>query len=647
MKNDPKMQVFFNEANRLLASNRTFKDIFDIHIETWAKRTLFICEDEKGKCKKVSFKEYKHICYQYAFSLSKSLKCGKGSFVALKMNNSPKWAYVFWGLLIAGFNPLLINPIMLPSDVNRLIREGNVKAVISDKDEQLSVETINVNSLELSDELVVEKFGEKIAFCTSGTTGSSRIFVFNSENIVHQIYAAYSMPDTTDTIMYQKPDIRLITIVPFAHIFGFVANFLWFSFFGRSFVFTKSLAPEEIARMCKKYKVSHIFTVPLFWDRVAKSFYDAVGKQSKKRQELVDRVIAYNNKEISKTEAGLASTKLVLNKIQKMVLGNRVVYCISGGSALSKDTLRTINGIGYPLYNGYGMSEIGITSVELSPDVLARNRGSVGKPLYDVEYKIKNDELLVKSPQIHNETLVDGEIRKAILDENGYFHTGDIAGTDEDGNYYIKGKIKDVIISSNGENIYPDEIENKFKDVPNIDELSIFGLKQNESEKLTMAIFVATRLDKEQVKKLENDIAEANSRLPIAMQVQEFYLSLDPLPVNASMKVMRYKLVDEIKNRPERFIRLSHGNLVSFEGIDENKVKEVANHVREIIADVLNIDKSKIADSDHIILDLGGDSFTYMSIIASIESEFDIKISTEVIGRLNTVNEFTLYILKN
>lgn len=648
MKNDPKMQVFFDEANRLMTSRRCFKDIFNIQIETWSKRTLFIFEDEKNRCVKIRYRDYEHICYQYAFVLKNKLaNISRDSFIAIKMNNSPKWAYVFWGLIIAGYSPLLINPIMMSSDTNRLILEGGVKAVISDKDEQLDVENININSLKLSEEFKGEEFGHKVAFCTSGTTGNSRIFVFNEENMVHQIYAAYSMPDTTDTIMYQKPDVRLVSIVPFAHIFGFVANFLWFSFFGRTFVFTKSLAPEEISRMCKKYGVSHIFTVPLFWDRVAKSFYDGVQKQSQKRQNLIEKFIAYNNGEISKTEAGLASTKLVKNKIQKSVLGNKVIHCISGGSALSKDTLRTINGIGYPLYNGYGMSEIGITSVELSPKVSMRNKSSVGKPLFGVEYKINNGELLVKSPQIHSEMLINGKLEKADIDADGFFHTGDIASFDEDGNTYIRGKLKDVIISSNGENIYPDEIENKFKDVAGISELSVFGLKQGETEKLAMAIYVPRKLNNDEVKEFENNIAQANSRLPIAMQVQEFYLSFAPLPTNASMKVMRYKLIDDLTHRPEMFVRLNHGNIVSFEGYDEKEVKKVAEHVRDIISDILNVPTDKIADSDHVILDLGGDSFTYMSIIASIESEFDIKISTDSIGRLNTVNDFSLYILEN
>lgn len=647
MKNDPKMKVFYDEANRLMATPRSFKDIFDIEIETWSKRIIFIYEDENNKTKKVTYSQFGKIAKQYAFYFKNNLDCPKDSFVALKMNNSPKWVYAFWGLIIAGFNLVMINPSSLNSDVARLINEAGAKAIVSDSDADYGIECLNINSVQLSDIYDPDQFASRIAFCTSGTTGKSRIFVYNSNNMAHQIYAAYCMPETTDTIMYQKPDVRLITIVPFAHIFGFVAVFFWFTFFGRTLVFTKSINPDEITSVAKKYKVSHIFSVPLFWDRVAKSINQTLSNQSKKKQELIAKTIAYNNKEISKTEAGFAASKIVKRTLQKKILGDKVMYCIAGGSALSKDTLHMINGVGYPLYNGYGMTEVGVTSVELSPNVTQRNKGAIGKPLTNVEYKLNNGELLIKSPQIHSETLVNGKLEKANLDEEGFFHTGDIASIDEEGYTYIRGKAKDVVIGSNGENIYPDEIEIKFRDLKDIDDLSILGLPSDKGELLTMVIFVSHKLDKDQIKNLENQIAEANEKLPTYMQVQQFYLSTYPLPTNASMKVMRYQLVDDIKNRPETFIRLTSGDLVSFDGYDEKDIKDISEHLIDIVSDILNVQKEEIANSSHFILDLGGDSFTYMSIIASIESEFNIKISTEMIGRLNTINEFTLYILKN
>lgn len=183
--------------------------------------------------------------------------------------------------------------------------------------------------------------------------------------------------------------------------------------------------------------------------------------------------------------------------------------------------------------------------------------------------------MLVKSPQIHSETLVNGNLEKAILDEEGYFHTGDIASIDEDGYAYIKGKLKDVVIGSNGENIYPDEIETKFADIDLIDDLSVLGIPTSEGEKLALVIYISHRLEKEEIEKLENQIADANERLPVAMQVQEFYLSTSPLPTNASMKVMRYQIIDDLKNRPEGFVKLGHGEIVSFEGLTK-KISKIS-----------------------------------------------------------------------
>ena len=155
MEHDPKMQIFFDEANRLLDTKRTFKDIFDIQIETWKKRTLFIYEDEKNRPHKVNYLQFGSFSKKYAYALEKKIDAPKGSFIALKMNNSPKWAYVFWGLLIAGYSPIMINPITLTSDTNRLIKESGAKAIINDKDEELSVPNINVNSLELRESLFI------------------------------------------------------------------------------------------------------------------------------------------------------------------------------------------------------------------------------------------------------------------------------------------------------------------------------------------------------------------------------------------------------------------------------------------------------------------------------------------------------------
>ena len=350
----------------------------------------------------------------------------------------------------------------------------------------------------------------------------------------------------------------------------------------------------------------------------------------------------FNNEKISATEAGIATTSFFQNIVKGKILGKEIRYCIAGGSTLSKETLETLNGIGYPLYNGYGMTEIGITSVELSPKVTQRNRGSIGKALSNIEYKIEDKELLVKSKQIHSYRFVNGEKIPADLDSNGFFHTGDIAEIDGNGYVFIHGKIKDVIITSNGENIYPEEIENNFKDLPYVNNLAVI----ENNKKVTLVLELTKRLEQEEIKELEKEIVRANDSLPTSMRVESTILSLESIPLNASLKIKRFELKDRLTSNPEQFIALSRNENISYEGINEEELNPIIDEVMSIFSETSGIEKEKITRSSHYIMDLGGDSFTYMSMLSEVESKFNAPIPTEIIGKINTPLEVAIHIYK-
>ena len=354
-------------------------------------------------------------------------------------------------------------------------------------------------------------------------------------------------------------------------------------------------------------------------------------------------MMKYNNGKISDTEAGIVTTKFFQNIVKNKILGKEIRYCIAGGSALSKETLETINGIGYPLYNGYGMTEIGVTSVELSPKVSQRNRGSIGKPLTNIEYKIENKELLVKTKQMHSYRFVNQEKIPPQVDSNGYFHTGDIAEIDGNGYAFIHGKVKEVIITANGENIYPEELENNFKNLPYVSNLAII----EHLNKVTLVLELSRKLEQEEIDSLEKEIIRANDSLPTSMRIESTLLSLENIPLNASLKIKRFELKDRLNKNPEQFIALSRNENISYEGIDEKELSPLIDQVIEIFSNNSGIEKEKITRSSHFIIDLGGDSFTYMSMLSEVENTFNTPIPTETIGKINTPLEVAIYIYKN
>ena len=638
------MKIFFDIAEELYQSKRTFNEIYNLPLRYWKNKELFIYE-ENGKGKVVKYSDLDKFVRGYASFFKMRINSQRGDYIALKLGNSPKWVYTFYGLLMAGFNVLLINPILRKEDAERLLFEANAKGIVTDDKETYSVQTISLDDLKIESTTFEPTWANEVAFSTSGTTGDSRVYVYTANNLVEQIYSAYCMPDTTVDIMYTEKfgKLRLLAIVPFAHIFGFVAVFLWYSFFGACIVFPNSISSNDIQYFSKTYKISHLYGVPLLFDSLAKSFKQTVSKESPKKQTLIEMMMKYNNGKISDTEAGIVTTKFFQNIVKNKILGKEIRYCIAGGSALSKETLETINGIGYPLYNGYGMTEIGVTSVELSPKVSQRNRGSIGKPLTNIEYKIENKELLVKTKQMHSYRFVNQEKIPAQVDSNGYFHTGDIAEIDGNGYAFIHGKVKEVIITANGENIYPEELENNFKNLPYVSNLAII----EHLNKVTLVLELSRKLEQEEIASLEKEIIRANDSLPTSMRIEATLLSLENIPLNASLKIKRFELKDRLNKNPEQFIALSRNENISYEGIDEKELSPLIDQVIEIFSNNSGIEKEKITRSSHFIIDLGGDSFTYMSMLSEVESTFNTPIPTETIGKINTPLEVAIYIYKN
>ena len=645
------LDKIYDMAEVLYDSKHTLRDIFEVPFKYSKKKEAFIYEDEEGKSVIVKYSDYKSLCLKYANAIKEALKdVKKGEFVGLKLSNSILWPVNFWGALIAGYKPVIINSILNKEDTERLLTEAGAKAILTENDEKYEVLSVNVKNFEVKEEIKsLDDFENEVAFCTSGTTSDSRIFVYTGENITAQVLSALDMPTESKTIMYTREGkIRLLIMIPFAHIFGFIANFLWYTFFGMCLVLPKTIAADELIRVVKKYKVSHIYSVPLFFESVTKSFKNSVQKLDPEKKELITKFMDYNNGKISKREAGKASWKITKKIIQNMVVGNSVVHCIAGGSYLEPDTLETLNGLGYPLYNGYGMTEIGVTSVELSMDPKERNKGSIGHSLNTISYRIKeNHELCVKAPQIHSFCLIKGKKVPAKLDEEGYFHTGDVARLDQDAKCYIKGRLKDVIITSNGENIYPEEIEKKFASVANMNHVLLVEGKSNGKQILELIIELKEGLDNEMMKKTKDEMNKVIESLPPTFRPQRVLLSSIPFPINSSMKVKRYQVVEMLKKDSKQFSDLSGSFKLEINEEELKKLRPIIKRVIEFYREALAQDDIKIEQHDHFILDLGGDSFSYMTVVSLVEEEYNLVIPSEELGKLNTPIEFALYISKN
>lgn len=633
-------------AADLLKTSRHFVNIYQQLMHQNKKNVYAEFTGVNNRIKKYKYSKMDENVKKYALYLSNKIKKEGTNRVVLKVANCPSWGEIFWALLMAGFVPVLVDAKLPRENVINLSNQAKAIAIISDDNHEYTLNKIRLDNIlqNAKEEMSNPSWADEVIFSSSGTTGDAKLMIFNGENFVNQICCSLKMTEESLDIMYPKKigQIKILAMIPFHHIFGFVAVFLWYTFYGTTLVFPKSNTPSDLLSICQRTGITHVYSVPLFWDSLALSIKRKFAMQSEDKQKLLEKMMAYNLGEMDAQEAGFASKKIVADKIKGMILGKHVRYCISGGGYLSNETLRAINGLGYPLYNGYGMTEVGVTSVELSPDVKQRLNGYIGKPLNGVEYKVNeaDNELLIKSPTIHIREIIAGVEKETVLD-NGYFHTGDIVNKFETG-YIMKGRMKDVIINANGENIFPDELEIYFKDLPNVTNLSVLGVINKDKalhEDIVLVLELDDKTSEDALKELEKTIK--GIKLPHDTKIDAIYLAKNRLPMANNMKVKRFVIKKEIENGSNKYVLINSKKVSSkTRKLSQEAITKILPPVRELFSKILVLPTFKIDDEDHWINDLGGDSMNYVELVQEVDRYFDIEVPEEQYGKLTCVNDF-------
>ena len=326
---------------------------------------------------------------------------------------------------------------------------------------------------------------------TSGTTGKSKGVMLTHNNFCSSMYGACC------NVLLSGPSIL---VLPLHHTFGFTASVLAELFYGYPICINKSL--RNLLDDFKKYKPQHLFAVPLMLETIHRNIWNTAKKSGKDK--VLKILIKVSNVLL---KAGIDLRKVLFKSVLS-VFGGNLNLIISGGAPIDNKYLKDFTSFGINVLNGFGITECG--------PIVAVNRndlnvhGSVGLPLCCNEVKISNeDEILVKGDNVmigyyHNE-----EASKEVFTEDGWFKTGDIGKIDKYGALHITGRIKNLIILGNGENISAESIEQEVYTISYVKEAIAYG----ENNMIVVEVY----LDEEvtNAKDLINDdIKLINQRLP-------------------------------------------------------------------------------------------------------------------------------------
>lgn len=392
----------------------------------------------------------------------------------------------------------------------------------------------------------------KILFFTSGTTSNAKGVMLNNRNLAENINAVSA---------YVKlyPIDMLFSVLPLHHCYESTIGFLLPMATGASVAICEGL--RYIVPNLQEAHPTAILTVPLLVESLYKKINEKIIKS--KKDKIVNTMISVTN---ALKGAGIDIKKKVFKEIYDN-LGGRLRIIVSAAAPIDKKVGNWLEDIGIAFLQGYGLTEtapISALTPEYKPCV-----GSAGKAVVQADIKIKDPnengegEILIKSPTLMLGYYEDEEETKKVIDEDGYFNAGDIGYIDDDGYIFITGRSKNVIVTQNGKNIYPEEIEMLLDKVDEIKESMVYGKKpEANSRREEKELIITARVipDYDKIKELHGDLSEKEIYDVIWKNIKE-----------VNKKLTSYKAVKALEIKEGEFEKTSTMKIKRYKELNNNK----------------------------------------------------------------------------
>lgn len=568
----------------------SLKDIINIKCDEFKNKVAFMQKDEKTRdFFKISYAKLKEDINGLGTYMLKKLNL-KDKKVAVIGENSYKW-YETYMAVTCGVGVIVPLDKELPEqEILNLMRRSEAKCIVYSTRVKEKVEKIkkdldeDICYIEMSkeksdkevlsyDEIVkkgkalVEK-GERqfidakidrekmcSLLFTSGTTAEAKGVMLSHKNLVTNIYACYK-------VVPNFCNYTSLSVLPIHHTYEFTLDYLYMTAVGGTVAICEGI--KYISKDIKEIKPDFILAVPALIEKISQKIDKSI-KETKKE---------FLIKAVGKIAVGLNKIGIDLRKkIFKQIhesLGGNLKYIFCGAAPLDKDLIEKLEGYGFRFLQGYGLTEC---SPLLAGTTLEGGAsGTVGKAVEGVEVRIdltqnvdENSnvgEIIARGDSIMLGYYKDEEATKKAL-VNGWFYTGDIGYFDLRGNLVVTGRRKNIIVTSNGKKIFPEEIENMINKIPLVKESMVYP-QDYEGKKLEVIVTARVTLDEDYIKEtykdnrptdlaiyntIWNEIKQINKSLVSYKAVKKLEIKDEDFIKTTTMKIKRFEEMKKVCNK--------------------------------------------------------------------------------------------------
>ena len=506
---------------------------------------------------------YSHIaeCIEQFRLFFTAAGINRGDKIAICAKNSARWAMTFWGInvngvvvvpLLADFHPSNVNSLVVHSDSVLLFTDDDIWAKLNPEEMVTLKAAINVKDGKLlwyRDKAVADAWiaretvyeerypggmkpeqvdynvdnGNDLAIInyTSGTTG-------NPKGVMLTYDAMSDTDDFANTHFPNKPGETVVSMLPLAHMYGLAIEFIHPNVDGVTVYFLgKTPSPSTLLKAMTEVKPYMVVTVPLVMEKI---YSNSIKPALEKRKWML-------------AIPGLSG--MVYNAARKTILkvfGGQVRCFIMGGAALNPEAERCFRKMRLPYTVGYGMTEAcPLLGWEWWTEFVP---GSCGKPVHELRIDSYEPSHVAGEIQARGRNLTTGyyknpEATQAAFTADGWFRTGDLGVMDKDGNIFIRGRIKSMILNSSGQNIYPEEVEAVLANNHYVDE-SVVVDREGKIVALVYSEQLENMNDEERAEIVNTIRVEANKSLPAYSKIAKVELVDSPFEKTPKMSIKRY-----------------------------------------------------------------------------------------------------------
>jgi long-chain acyl-CoA synthetase len=546
-------------------------------LDRWPDEICLIEADRERENARLTYRQFKDTATPLARAMQ-SAGFHSGTRAAIIMTNQSKWLISAYAILFSGGVLVPLDYKLTPVEHLQLLAHSRAEFLVieyhlwrgimqAEEFKNLGARVVLVTEAPPNANLAGAKrwedFSEsgepvfvprerKDAACivySSGTGGRPKGCVLTHDNYLEQCVALTSLYPFW-------PGVRYLSILPTNHAIDFMVGFIGPFTCGAAVVHLRTLRPEFIREAFTKYKITYMALVPMVLKNLEKGFRQRFADSPPAKRSILNALIGVN-RALTRRRPHLQISRALLPQVHK-AFGGQLRALFVGGAFTEPSTLQFFYDLGIQVGNGYGCTEAG-TSITLN-DFKPFRADTVGKPLPGMEVKIANPdaegigEVTVRGKTIMAHYLDDPAMTAETI-VNGWLMTGDLGRFDAAGHLQLFGRKKNMIVTEEGKNIYPEDIESYFQGLP-VKEFCVFAANYLWPARTMVGEQLMLVLHPDAGQTISDGVvaavAERNRRLLNYKRISGYLIWEREFPLTASMKIKRAELAEQIRQRCNR-----------------------------------------------------------------------------------------------